>query len=155
MPAEGGVEFVGCKAGLDGGGIYTSAGITFGAPGQRARTAIASNAAGGSGGGVLAFSSTAVLRVESGHSVVLEGNRASIDGGGLAFEEGGSLLLAPEGCPSTCLPSKIGDGVCDASCLQRACNWWKAHPATQRLVVPVHSKLLIQATNMNAIRLRP
>jgi hypothetical protein len=124
MPAEGNVEFVGCRAGLDGGAIYTSISITFGTPGQQSRTSITSNSAGGSGGGVMAFSSVATLRVESGYSFVLEGNLALVNGGGLAFEQGASLFLVPEGCdPFICPPSNIGNGICDAPCLHRACNW--------------------------------
>jgi hypothetical protein len=129
MPAEGDIKFVGCHAGLDGGAIFTSASMAFGTPGQQAHTAITSNSASGSGGGVMAFSSTAALRVESGCSVVLEDNWASVNGGGLAFEQGASLFLAQEGCdPLTCSSSNIGNGICDASCLNRACNWWIARP---------------------------
>ncbi len=124
LPAEGDVNFVECQAGMDGGAVYTSASITFGVLGQQARTSITSNSARGSGGGVMAFSSVAVLRVESGYRVVLEGNSASVNGGALAFEQGASLLLALEGCdPSICLPSSIGNGICNARCLHRACNW--------------------------------
>ncbi len=120
------MEFVGCQAGQDGGAIYTSISFTFGTvtPGQQARTSIMFNSAGGSGGGVMAFSSVSTLRVESGYSVVLEGNRAAVNGGGLAFEQGASLFLVPESCdPSICRPSNIGNGICDAPCLHRACNW--------------------------------
>jgi hypothetical protein len=124
MSVEGNVAFLECRAGLDGGAIYTSISITFGTPGQQARTSIMFNSASGSGGGVMAFNSLSTLRVESGCSVVLEGNRAAVNGGGLAFEQGASLVLVPEGCsPSICPPSKIGNGVCDAPCLHRACNW--------------------------------
>jgi predicted outer membrane repeat protein len=124
MRAEGDVEFAECQAGLDGGAIYTSTSLTFGAPGQQARTSVTSSSASGSGGGVMAFSRLATLRVESGHRVVLEGNWASMNGGGLAFEQGASLVLEPEGCdPSECSLSDIGNGKCDASCLHRACNW--------------------------------
>ncbi len=125
-PAEGNVEFGECQAGLDGGAIYTSTNINFGTPGQPGRTSITSNSASGSGGGVMAFSSVATLRVESGYSVVLEGNWAAANGGGLAFEQGASLFLAQEleGCdPSMCSPSEIGNGICNAPCLHRACNW--------------------------------
>jgi hypothetical protein len=73
---------------------------------------------------MMAFSSTATLRVESGNSVAVAGNRASVDGGGLAFEQGASLVLALEGCdPLECSLSDIGNGICDAACLHRACNW--------------------------------
>ncbi len=122
--AESDASFERCQAGLDGGAIYTSVSITFGIPGRPASTTIKSNSAGGSGGGVMAFSSAAALRVESGYSVVLEGNQASVDGGGFAFEQGASLALVPEVCdPSMCVPSDIGNGVCNAPCLHRACNW--------------------------------
>jgi predicted outer membrane repeat protein len=122
--AESDASFERCQAGLDGGAIYTSASIKFGTTGQPASTAISSNSASGSGGGIMAFSSTAMLRVESGYRVVIEGNEALLDGGGLGFEQGASIVLAPEGCdPSKCWPSNIGNGICDAPCLHRACNW--------------------------------
>lgn len=122
--AEGSVNFSWCSAGQDGGAIFAGASITFGAHGRLGRTAISSNAAGGNGGGVMAFSSAAELLVASGHIVALEDNTASVDGGGLAFAQGASVSLALEGCdPSTCSPSAIGNGVCDAPCLRRACNW--------------------------------
>ncbi len=115
---------MGCLSGLDGGAIYTSSSINLGTPGKPARTTIVSNSASGSGGGVMAFSSAAVLRVESGYSVVVESNQASLDGGGFGFEQGASLVLVPEGCDSSmCSQSMIGNGVCDAPCLHRACNW--------------------------------
>ena len=121
------MEFDACQAGLDGGAIYTSTSITFGAPRQQARTSITSNSASGSGGGVMAFSSAATLRVESGYRLVIEANWASVNGGGLAFEQGASLVLAPEAqkaCdPAMCLQSEIGNGICNAPCLHRACNW--------------------------------
>ena len=63
LSAVGDVDFVGCQAGIDGGAIYTTASIVFGIPGQHARAAIASNSAGGKGGGVMAFSSMAELQV--------------------------------------------------------------------------------------------
>ena len=72
----------------------------------------------------MAFSSVAELQVLSGYSVLLEGNRASVDGGGLAFSQGATVWLALEGCDQTlCPPSSIGNGICDAPCLHRACNW--------------------------------
>ena len=70
------------------------------------------------------FYLTGELQVESGYSLLFEDNRASLDGGGIAFDQGVSVSLALEGCnPLICSPSSIGNGICDAPCLYRGCNW--------------------------------
>ena len=86
----------------------------------------------------MAYSSIAVLLVDSGYRVVLKGNQATLDGGGLAFDGGASLSLALEGCNSNLCPAvSIGDGTCDAACLERACNWWAPCPLLIHFVTPV------------------
>ena len=93
LPAPvGNVDLQGCKAGLEGGAIYTSAGILFNAPG---RTAVISNSAGGSGGGLMCFSSVAQLTVEAGYNLLVRGNAAGLDGGGIAFDQGASVQNSP------------------------------------------------------------
>lgn len=110
-----------CSAGKDGGAVYTTAHLTF--DGDGAVTTLRSNTAGGKGGAVMALGCDASLFVPFGHRLSVLGN-AALDGGGLAFDRGGSIVLEAEICGLPgCLPPMIGDGNCDAVCMSRGCNW--------------------------------
>jgi hypothetical protein len=120
--ADGGALIEGCTAGSDGGGVYTTAGLRFGAGAGAVR--LIRNAADGSGGGVMASGIAAWLSLGAGQSAVVADNTAGADGGGLGFEEGATVSVGEEGCPAVgCSPELVGNGVCDGVCMHRGCNW--------------------------------
>jgi hypothetical protein len=87
-------------------------------------------AAGGRGGAVMALGCDATLVVALGHRLSVVGNEA-LDGGGLAFDQGGSVTLEAETCASPgCTPGMIGNGVCNPVCMSRGCNWRVPPPHT-------------------------
>ncbi len=51
-------------------------------------------------------------------------NSAALDGGGLSLMGGSTLAIEDEGCSTSCDLSRAGNGVCDPSCMSRACNWY-------------------------------
>ena len=121
--ADGDATFSSCRAGLDGGGLYTSASVIF--SGTAATTTLLSNSAGGSGGAIMAYGCAAQLRVNLLHSLAARKNTAGLDGGALALDQGASLHLDAETCAAIgCDVSNVGNGVCDPVCLSRGCNWW-------------------------------
>ena len=117
------MTFRGCRAGTDGGGIYTFVGVSLGVPGVPGSIGVVSNSAAGSGGGIMAMSSVAVLTVQPGTRLAVRNNSAGLDGGGLGFEQGASVVVAQEGCSPLCDPVALGDGICHAPCMTRGCNW--------------------------------
>ena len=146
---DGNVTFLGCSAGADGGAIYAGAGLSLGVADSAAAAAAAGaggvaeilvgrSAAGRSGGGVMAHGFTAALSVAFAHRLVVTGNAAGADGGGLAFDVGATISVEAEGCSAGCQQSYIGNGVCDPMCLFRGCNWWAGPPPAPRPRPPPH-----------------
>ena len=85
--AAGGTSFAECRAGLDGGAIYSTAPIAFADLSGGRTIEIRSNDAAGNGGAVMAFGCSSQLHVDSGLSVLVTGNVATLDGGGFSFEQ--------------------------------------------------------------------
>ena len=124
--AADGVSFEGCRAGLDGGAIYTTTtvALTNEENSPWSSTVLRSNFATGSGGAVMAYGCAAVIQIDVSLRVLVASNTASLDGGGLAFDQGGSIIITAESCSSVdCNAELIGNGICDPTCLSRGCNW--------------------------------
>ena len=126
---EGGASLEGCTAGLDGGAIYSSAGIAFGLPNpllsSGVSTNVLSNVAMGNGGGIMAYGCLAQLSIAVGHTLRVNGNYAAQDGGGIGFDQGASIRVEGASCSSAgCSVGMIGDGKCDGVCMFRECNWY-------------------------------
>ena len=113
----------GCAAGGDGGGMFATAGVTFGDQ-TALTTSLIENVAAGSGGAIMALGCSALLLVESQHRLVVANNAAALDGGGVGLDNGASIRVAPEACNSlSCEAGMVGDGTCDAVCMTRGCGW--------------------------------
>ena len=116
----------GCAADVDGGGMYATAGVTFGDQSDQTAltTSLIENTAAGSGGAIMALGCSALLLVESQHRLVVANNTATLDGGGVGLDNGASIRVAPEACDSlACEAAMVGDGTCDAVCMTRGCGW--------------------------------
>ena len=93
-----------------GGGICCMSRIAF--EGQ-SNSVIVANEASEDGGGIFAFSSYAELVVGSDHQLVLQGNIAARDGGGICLKQGAQLSVQIPQCSSSCANEMRGDGQCD------------------------------------------
>ena len=51
-------------------------------------------------------------------------NSAGLDGGALGLMTGSIITVEDEGCSTNCDLSRVGDGFCDPSCMNRGCNWY-------------------------------
>ena len=103
-----------------GGGICCMSRIAF--EGQ-SNSVIVANEASEDGGGIFAFSSYAELVVGSDHQLVLQGNVAARDGGGICLKQGAQLTVQTPPCSSLCSNEMRGDGLCDHGCMSASCNW--------------------------------
>ncbi len=64
------------------------------------------------------------LKIAYNHRITFISNTAEYDGGGLMISDGAQVVVVDEACPrSVCDAASRGDGICDLTCMTRACNW--------------------------------
>ena len=113
-----------CKAGGEGGGIYTASVLNFtSADGNEDCTTHLEDNSALSGGALMARGQSALVHVSSGHALIIMNNTAQLDGGGVAMVDESVFLLLDEGCANACKSHLRGNNVCDPPCLTRGCNW--------------------------------
>ena len=118
--------------------MFAFAPIMFKCNQSLSSSTVISNTARGSGGGIMIESTT--LELAYNHRLSFISNTAEQDGGGLMIADGGQVLVIDEVCPSSmCNAASRGDGVCDLTCMTRACNWFVFKSFSRVYIGSIHS----------------